>query len=66
MAVCDRVVVLAAGSVIADGSPEAVRTDPAVIATYLGVDERAVNRSNHSDPVRSTRANHETGAHETV
>ena len=33
---CDRVVVLAVGSVLADGSPHAVRGNPAVRAAYLG------------------------------
>jgi branched-chain amino acid transport system ATP-binding protein len=33
---CDRVVVLALGSVLADGVPEAVRTDPVVRTAYLG------------------------------
>jgi branched-chain amino acid transport system ATP-binding protein len=33
---CDRVVVMNAGQVIAQGHPEAVTADPAVIASYLG------------------------------
>ncbi len=36
MNLCDRIVVLNYGKTIASGSPEAVRSDPQVIAAYLG------------------------------
>jgi branched-chain amino acid transport system permease protein len=35
-AICEHVVVLDAGSVIARGSPQAVADDPAVISAYIG------------------------------
>jgi sulfate-transporting ATPase len=43
MGVCDRIVVLDFGQMIANGTPDEVRNDPGVIAAYLG-DE-------HDDPV---------------
>jgi branched-chain amino acid transport system ATP-binding protein len=36
MSVCDRIVVLNFGQVIADGTPEAVRANPEVATAYLG------------------------------
>jgi len=46
MSISGRIYGLEAGQVIAEGSPEAVRSNPAVIASYLGTDERAIQRSN--------------------
>jgi ABC-type branched-subunit amino acid transport system ATPase component/ABC-type branched-subunit amino acid transport system permease subunit len=45
MGLCDRIVCLSAGEVIADGAPKEIRTDPAVIASYLGTDDHAIARS---------------------
>jgi ABC-type branched-subunit amino acid transport system ATPase component/ABC-type branched-subunit amino acid transport system permease subunit len=45
MALSDRVYCLEAGQVIAEGSPDEVRNDPRVVASYLGTDTRAIDRS---------------------
>jgi ABC-type branched-subunit amino acid transport system ATPase component/ABC-type branched-subunit amino acid transport system permease subunit len=45
MGISDRVYCLETGRVIAEGPPAAVRADPAVVASYLGTDERAIARS---------------------
>ncbi|PBC10764.1 ABC transporter ATP-binding protein [Mesorhizobium sp. WSM3859] len=42
MQISDHVVVLEYGRKISDGSPQTVRTDPRVIAAYLGVDDEEV------------------------
>jgi len=46
MSISDRVYCLEAGTLIAEGSPAEVRNNPSVIASYLGTDERAIERSN--------------------
>ncbi len=45
MSISDRVHCFSAGVEIAAGDPEEVRNDPAVVAAYLGTDERAIARS---------------------
>lgn len=46
MSISNRIYCLEAGSVIAEGSPLEIRENPAVIASYLGTDDRAIERSN--------------------
>ena len=45
MGLCDRVYAMVEGRVVAEGTPEEIRNDPAVIASYLGTDEIAIARS---------------------
>jgi branched-chain amino acid transport system ATP-binding protein len=43
--ICDEMVALELGGVIAQGPPEEVLEHPAVIESYLGTDDTAINRS---------------------
>ena len=43
--ICDKLIALETGAVIATGTPEEVLSHPAVIESYLGTDENAINRS---------------------
>lgn len=47
MSLCDRVYAMDAGEVIANGTPTEVRNNPVVIASYLGTNSAAVDRSDH-------------------
>jgi ABC-type branched-subunit amino acid transport system ATPase component len=45
MGLCDRVYAMEAGRVIAEGTPGQIRSNPSVIASYLGTDTAAITRS---------------------
>lgn len=53
MSISDRIYCLEAGAVIAEGTPRQVRTDPRVVASYLGTDAQAIDRSDVPAPVRA-------------
>jgi branched-chain amino acid transport system ATP-binding protein len=43
--ICDRMIALELGGIIAEGTPAEVLEHPAVVESYLGTDESAINRS---------------------
>jgi ABC-type branched-subunit amino acid transport system ATPase component/ABC-type branched-subunit amino acid transport system permease subunit len=57
MGISVRVYCLELGRIIAEGSPEQVRSNSSVIASYLGTDERAVARSGPAAPAAQMPSN---------
>ena len=45
MGLCDRIYAMEAGQVIAEGTPDEIRSDPRVVASYLGTKDAAITRS---------------------
>jgi ABC-type branched-subunit amino acid transport system ATPase component/ABC-type branched-subunit amino acid transport system permease subunit len=62
MGVCDQVVVLDFGKLISAGPPDHVRSDPAVIAAYLGTETDEQLEAASLDPVSASAASVPGGA----
>ncbi|MGC1511783.1 MAG: ATP-binding cassette domain-containing protein [Acidimicrobiales bacterium] len=63
VAVCDRLIAMSLGEIIADGKPSSVIRDPGVVASYLGNSASAIARSGARRATKSTtRAKATTGA----
>jgi ABC-type branched-subunit amino acid transport system ATPase component len=52
-AASDRMIAIDFGTVVASGTPSEVREDPAVVASYLGVDEASAEGDDEADAVSS-------------
>jgi len=53
-AICDRMIALELGSIIAEGTPAEIQSNEAVIRSYLGDDPIAIARSGSPDRRRGT------------
>jgi ABC-type branched-subunit amino acid transport system ATPase component/ABC-type branched-subunit amino acid transport system permease subunit len=51
MELCDRVYAMETGQVIAEGTPEQIRSNPMVVASYLGTEVHAIQRSGRQSTV---------------
>jgi ABC-type uncharacterized transport system ATPase subunit len=54
--VSDRMIALELGHPIAEGTPQQVIQDPAVVSSYLGGDMAAINRSGTNKPRTKRKA----------
>ena len=60
LSLCDRIVVLDLGRVIANGTPDEVRTNPAVISAYLGAPSGITDGASTDESTRPDQNSHFT------
>jgi ABC-type branched-subunit amino acid transport system ATPase component len=56
MGISDRIIAMADGQVISQGTPDEVRNDPVVVESYLGGSVAAIERSGPTAPRRRRAA----------
>jgi len=54
MGLCDRIYAMESGTVIAEGTPDEIRVNQRVVASYLGTDQTAITRSGTLEPAGAT------------
>jgi ABC-type branched-subunit amino acid transport system ATPase component/ABC-type branched-subunit amino acid transport system permease subunit len=55
LGLADRIYCLESGRVIAEGTPDEIRNNPRVVASYLGTDPTAIDRSGRAKSKKRTR-----------
>ena len=65
-AICDRMIALELGAVIAEGTPAEVLAHPRVVESYLGTDAAAINRSGAASVQPAAASSHRSRSSSTA